>query len=166
MARPQTVPPEAATAPATRPEAEGTPSGGAVPLHLSELKTHHVTELVEMATANGIENASRLRKQDLIFALLKNQAKKGASIYGDGTLEVLPGTLEERGRLLGVAAEQLDPLPGDVLGGHECRFARGDRIDVGFACPRKHPYAQPEDQDHGEQPEQRERAPSLRFPAR
>ncbi len=61
-----------------------------VPLHLSELKAHHVTQLVEMAVANGIENASRLRKQDLIFALLKNQAKKGASIFGDGTLEVLP----------------------------------------------------------------------------
>jgi len=62
----------------------------AVPLHLSELKTHHVTQLVEMAVSVGIENASRLRKQDLIFALLKNQAKKGASIFGDGTLEVLP----------------------------------------------------------------------------
>ena len=43
-----------------------------------------------MAVANGIENASRMRKQDLIFALLKSQAKKGASIFGDGTLEVLP----------------------------------------------------------------------------
>src|SRR3989440_648139 len=87
MARPQVVPPEVATAP--RPEQ---PEGGPVPvpLHLSELKAQHVTQLVEMATANGIENASRLRKQDLIFALLKNQAKKGASIYGDGTLEVLP----------------------------------------------------------------------------
>src|SRR5213596_128649 len=61
-----------------------------IPLHLSELKAHHVTQLVEVAVSNGIENASRLRKQDLIFALLKNQAKKGASIYGDGTLEVLP----------------------------------------------------------------------------
>ncbi|HWM44005.1 MAG TPA: transcription termination factor Rho [Burkholderiales bacterium] len=59
-------------------------------MHLSELKTHHVTQLVEMAVSVGIENASRLRKQDLIFALLKNQAKKGASIFGDGTLEVLP----------------------------------------------------------------------------
>jgi transcription termination factor Rho len=57
---------------------------------LSELKAHHVTQLVEMAVSNGIENASRLRKQDLIFALLKSQAKKGVSIFGDGTLEVLP----------------------------------------------------------------------------
>jgi transcription termination factor Rho len=42
-----------------------------------------------MAIANEIENASRMRKQDLIFALLKNTAKKGDSIFGDGTLEVL-----------------------------------------------------------------------------
>jgi transcription termination factor Rho len=42
-----------------------------------------------MAIANEIENASRMRKQDLIFALLKNKAKKGDSIFGDGTLEVL-----------------------------------------------------------------------------
>jgi transcription termination factor Rho len=59
-------------------------------MHLSELKTQHVTQLVEMAVGNQIENASRLRKQDLIFALLKGQAKKGESIFGDGTLEVLP----------------------------------------------------------------------------
>ncbi len=43
-----------------------------------------------MAIANDIENASRMRKQDLIFAILKNKAKKGDSIFGDGTLEVLP----------------------------------------------------------------------------
>jgi transcription termination factor Rho len=42
-----------------------------------------------MAIANDIEGASRIRKQDLIFALLKNKAKKGDSIFGDGTLEVL-----------------------------------------------------------------------------
>ncbi|CAG0975008.1 Transcription termination factor Rho [Methylophilaceae bacterium] len=58
-------------------------------MHLSDLKHLPVTELVEMAIANEIENASRMRKQDLIFALLKNKAKKGDSIFGDGTLEVL-----------------------------------------------------------------------------
>jgi transcription termination factor Rho len=66
------------------------PGAVAIPMHLSELKAHHVTQLVEMAVSNGIENASRMRKQDLIFALLKSQAKKGVSIFGDGTLEVLP----------------------------------------------------------------------------
>jgi transcription termination factor Rho len=59
-------------------------------MHLSDLKHLPVTELVEMATSNEIENASRMRKQDLIFAILKNKAKKGDSIFGDGTLEVLP----------------------------------------------------------------------------
>ncbi len=58
-------------------------------MHLSDLKHLPVTELVEMAIANEIENASRMRKQDLIFAILKNKAKKGDSIFGDGTLEVL-----------------------------------------------------------------------------
>ena len=59
-------------------------------MHLSDLKHLHVTELVDMATTNEIENANRMRKQDLIFALLKNSAKRGESIFGDGTLEVLP----------------------------------------------------------------------------
>ena len=59
-------------------------------MHLSDLKHLPVTELVDMAIANDIENASRMRKQDLIFAILKNKAKKGDSIFGDGTLEVLP----------------------------------------------------------------------------
>lgn len=58
-------------------------------MHLSDLKHLPVTELVEMAITNEIDNASRMRKQDLIFAILKNKAKKGDSIYGDGTLEVL-----------------------------------------------------------------------------
>ncbi|MDD5298614.1 MAG: transcription termination factor Rho [Rhodocyclaceae bacterium] len=59
-------------------------------MQLSELKTLHVSQLLEMAAANEIDGANRLRKQELIFALLKNRAKKGDCIYGDGTLEVLP----------------------------------------------------------------------------
>tara|TARA_B110000483_G_scaffold87478_1_gene107947 strand:- start:146 stop:1405 length:1260 start_codon:yes stop_codon:yes gene_type:complete len=59
-------------------------------MHLSDLKDLHISELIEMAMANEVENANRLRKQDLIFALLKDQAKKGESISGSGTLEVLP----------------------------------------------------------------------------
>ena len=43
-----------------------------------------------MAVSNNIEGANRLRKHELIFALLKNQAKKGETIFGDGTLETLP----------------------------------------------------------------------------
>ena len=59
-------------------------------MHLSELKAHHVSQLLDMALTNEIDGANRLRKQELVFALLKNRAKKGEPIYGDGTLEVLP----------------------------------------------------------------------------
>jgi transcription termination factor Rho len=59
-------------------------------MQLSELKNLHVSDLLEQATTNGVDGANRMRKQDLIFAMLKNQAKKGESIFGDGTLEVLP----------------------------------------------------------------------------
>ena len=58
-------------------------------MHLSDLKLKHVTELVEMANTSELEGANRLRKQELVFALLKHQAKKGEAIFGDGTLEVL-----------------------------------------------------------------------------
>jgi len=58
-------------------------------MDLADLKNKHVTELVEMATAFEIEGAKRLRKQDLIFALLKNHAKKGETISGSGTMEIL-----------------------------------------------------------------------------
>ena len=58
-------------------------------MHLSDLKNLPVTELVEMAIANKVDGANRLRKQDLIFALLKNEGRKGESIFGEGTLEVL-----------------------------------------------------------------------------
>src|SRR6188768_287195 len=51
-------------------------------MHLSELKSQHVSALIEMA--------NRLRKQELMFAILKKRAKTGETIFGDGTLEVLP----------------------------------------------------------------------------
>src|SRR5688572_33188616 len=87
---PAVAPADATSSPASSPSSSPASSPLAISMHLSELKPHHVSQLVEMAVSNGIENASRLRKQDLIFALLKSQAKKGESIFGDGTLEVLP----------------------------------------------------------------------------
>ena len=59
-------------------------------MHLSELKSKHVSELLDIANTMEIEGANRMRKHDLIFAMLKSQAKKGESIFGDGMLEVLP----------------------------------------------------------------------------
>ena len=59
-------------------------------MYLSELKTLPVTELVDLARSHDIETASRLRKQELMFAILKKKAKAGEQIFGDGVLEVLP----------------------------------------------------------------------------
>jgi transcription termination factor Rho len=59
-------------------------------MHFSELKNFHVTQLVEMAVGLEIDNANRMRKHELIFAILKAKAKRGEPIFGDGTLEVLP----------------------------------------------------------------------------
>ena len=59
-------------------------------MHLSELKSLHVSKLLDWALELGIENANRMRKQELMFAILKKRAKEGEQIFGDGTLEVLP----------------------------------------------------------------------------
>ena len=59
-------------------------------MHLNELKSLPIKALVDNALEMGIENASRLRKQELMFAILKRHAKAGESVFGDGTLEVLP----------------------------------------------------------------------------
>ncbi|MFN9478304.1 MAG: transcription termination factor Rho [Betaproteobacteria bacterium] len=59
-------------------------------MHLSELTVQHVSQLVEMAQSLEIENAARLRKQELMFAILQTRARGGEQIFGDGTLEVLP----------------------------------------------------------------------------
>lgn len=59
-------------------------------MHLNELKALHVSQLLEMAATLEIDNANRLRKQELMFAIMKKHAKKGEQIFGDGVLEVLP----------------------------------------------------------------------------
>ncbi|WP_323017065.1 transcription termination factor Rho [Castellaniella sp.] len=59
-------------------------------MHLNELKALHVSQLLEMAAELDIDNANRLRKQELMFAIMKRRAKQGEQIFGDGVLEVLP----------------------------------------------------------------------------
>ena len=59
-------------------------------MNLSELKRLPISELVSIAQESDIENTSRMRKQDIIFTLLKAHVKNGEDIYGDGVLEILP----------------------------------------------------------------------------
>ena len=58
-------------------------------MHLQELKKKSPAELLAFAEEFGIENASNLRRQDLMFAILKVLADKDTSIDGDGVLEIL-----------------------------------------------------------------------------
>ncbi len=58
-------------------------------MHLKDLKKNTPAELVAMAEEMGIEGASTLRKQDLMFGILKVRAESGAEIMGMGTIEVL-----------------------------------------------------------------------------
>ena len=59
-------------------------------MHLKELKKKTSAELVEMAEELGVEGASTMRRQDMMFAVLKEMAEEGEEILGIGTIEVLP----------------------------------------------------------------------------
>ena len=58
-------------------------------MNLNDLKNKAVPDLVEMAHEMGLENLGRSRKQEVIAAILRKQAKNGIDIYGNGTLEIL-----------------------------------------------------------------------------
>ncbi|APH53282.1 Transcription termination factor rho [Granulibacter bethesdensis] len=60
------------------------------PMHLAELKAKSPADLLSFAESLQIENASSLRKQDMMFAILKNLAENDQAIHGEGTLEILP----------------------------------------------------------------------------
>jgi transcription termination factor Rho len=59
-------------------------------MNLTDLKRKPVGDLVDMARDMGLENLARSRKQEVIAAILRKQAKAGEDVYGDGTLEILP----------------------------------------------------------------------------
>ncbi|WP_287461281.1 transcription termination factor Rho, partial [Sphingomonas sp.] len=59
-------------------------------MHLKDLKKKAPADLVQLAEELGVEGSSTLRKQDLMFAILKVQAENGDQIMGEGTIEVLP----------------------------------------------------------------------------
>ena len=58
-------------------------------MKISDLKELPVHELITLAEESGVENASRMKRQDVTFALLKNKAEEGEDIQGEGVLEIL-----------------------------------------------------------------------------
>ena len=59
-------------------------------MHLNELKALHVSEVLKQAEELDIENTGRMRKQELMFAIIKKRAKAGEQVFADGVLEILP----------------------------------------------------------------------------
>ncbi|GAB6069279.1 transcription termination factor Rho [Thiomicrorhabdus hydrogeniphila] len=59
-------------------------------MNLLDLKKQSAAKLLDLAATMGLDNLARLRKQDIIFAILKAHSKKGEDIFGEGVLEILP----------------------------------------------------------------------------
>jgi len=58
-------------------------------MNLNELKQNTVPELIETLKDMGGDHSARMRRQDIIFSILKSQAKKGEDIFSEGVLEIL-----------------------------------------------------------------------------
>ena len=65
-------------------------------MHLNELKALHVSEVLKQAEALEIENTGRMRKQELMFAIIKKRARAGEQVFADGVLEILPDGFGDR----------------------------------------------------------------------
>jgi transcription termination factor Rho len=106
-------------------------------MNLTEVKQLSATKLSEMAKEAGLDDAARMRKQDIVFALLKNHAKSGEDIFGDGVLEILPdgfGFLRNAGSSYLAGPDDIYVSPSQIR-----RFSlrTGDTI-AGKIRPPKH----------------------------
>ena len=105
-------------------------------MHLAELKAKSPADLLSFAEHLQIENASSLRKQDMMFAILKNLAESDQAIHGDGTLEILPDGF---GFLRSPESNYL-PGPDDIyVSPNQVRrygLRNGDTVDGQIRAPR------------------------------
>lgn len=105
-------------------------------MHLQELKTKPPGELLAFAEELEIENASNLRKQDMMFAILKKLADSDTAIYGDGVVETLQDGF---GFLRSPEANYL-PGPGDIyISPNQVRrfgLRTGDTVEGEIRAPK------------------------------
>ena len=73
----------------TNNKSKSKPASG-VSVHLNDLKRQSPKQLIDVAKNMNLENVSRLRKQELLFAILKAHARQNDTIIGEGVLEILP----------------------------------------------------------------------------
>lgn len=105
-------------------------------MHVSELQTKHITELLAQAEQMGIENANRLRKQDLVFTIVRKLMENGQEFICSGTLETLP---DGYGFLRSAATSYL-ACPDDIyVSPHQIRrfnLHTGDTIEGTVRVPK------------------------------
>ena len=59
-------------------------------VHIAKLQKMSMAELIEAARNENVEDVAGMKKQDLIFKILKERVKMNGLMYGEGTLEILP----------------------------------------------------------------------------
>ncbi|GAB0112986.1 transcription termination factor Rho [Acidisoma sp. C75] len=105
-------------------------------MHLAELKAKSPTDLLSLAESLQIENASSLRKQEMMFAILKSLAENDQAIHGEGTLEILPDGF---GFLRSPQSNYL-PGPDDIyVSPHQVRrygLRTGDSVEGQIRAPK------------------------------
>jgi transcription termination factor Rho len=116
----------------------GADSGlGVSRMSLQELKEKSPAELLAFAEQFDIENANAMRKQDMMFAILKASAEEGLDVFGSGTLEVVQDGF---GFLRSPEANYL-PGPDDIyVSPSQIRrfgLRTGDTVDGGIRAPRE-----------------------------
>ncbi|MGU9951397.1 MAG: transcription termination factor Rho [Gammaproteobacteria bacterium WSBS_2016_MAG_OTU1] len=105
-------------------------------MYLDELRAKHVGELVKMAADAGVDKASRLRKQELLFAMLKVRAMQGDRIYGAGILEIVSegyGFLRYSDQSYAAGLGDIYVSPNQIRQHH---MVTGDMIAGGVRTPR------------------------------
>ena len=105
-------------------------------MHLAELKAKSPVDLLSLAESLQIENASSLRKQEMMFAILKSLAENDQAIHGEGTLEILPDGF---GFLRSPQSNYL-PGPDDIyVSPHQVRrfgLRTGDSVEGQIRAPK------------------------------
>ncbi|PIE45252.1 MAG: transcription termination factor Rho [Gammaproteobacteria bacterium] len=105
-------------------------------MHLNDLKSKSPKQLLNIAQKMGLEDLSRKKKQDLIFAIMKAHAKGGEDIYGNGVLEILPdgfGFLRSTSSSYVAGSDDIYVSPSQIR-----RFGlrKGDAVDGKIRHPK------------------------------
>lgn len=105
-------------------------------MHVSELQNLHVSKLLDQAEELKIENPNRFKKQDLVFAIVRQLVKRGDNFTGKGTLEILPdgfGFLRSSSTSYLASPDDIYVSPSQI---RRFNLQTGDTIEGGVRAPK------------------------------